>query len=83
MGPKKWSVLLWSSLYYLLKVGQPAAQLDALHRDSAYLQYTSALETVNYFEGEIPDSQQWKAKEREAAKVWLQIRRDEYVLVPI
>jgi hypothetical protein len=64
-----------------LKIGQSAAQIDALHRDSAYLKYISALENADYFEGQVLDSQQWKAKEREAAKVWLQIRRDEYVLV--
>jgi len=60
-------------------IRQSAAQLDALHRDSAYLKYISALENANYFEDQIRDSQQWKAKEREAAKMWLQIRRDEYV----
>jgi hypothetical protein len=62
-------------------IGQSAARLDALHRDTGYLKYISALENANYFEGQIWDSQQWKAKEREAAKMWLQIRRDEYVLV--
>ena len=72
----------YRDLALFLKIRQSEAQLDALHRDSAYLKYTSALENANYFEGEMRDSQQWRAKEREAAKVWLQIRRDEYVLVP-
>lgn len=62
-------------------IEQSAAQLDALHRDSAYLKYISALENANYFEGQRQDSQQWKAKESEAAKTWLQIRRDECVSV--
>jgi hypothetical protein len=62
-------------------IGQSAAQLDALHRDSAYLKYISALENAEYFEGQMRDSQQWKAKEREAAKTWLQIRQNEYVLI--
>jgi hypothetical protein len=57
-------------------------QKDALQRDPEYIKYINSIRAVGYFRGEIEGSQLWDALESKALAVFLQSRREEYVLIP-
>ena len=59
---------------------QSDARLEALRRNPDYQEYILKLASSGYFKGELEGSQLWSELEPKAAEVFVNTRRNEWVL---
>jgi hypothetical protein len=56
---------------------QSSARLSALRQDPEFVRYLNTLARAGWFgEGELEGSAKWKEREAQAAKGWLDVRKD-------
>ena len=70
-----------SAISLHLHCSQLEARKEALRRDVEYGKYVQTLVGAGFFKGELEGSAKWNELEDQAARMWIDVRKKEWVTI--